>query len=86
MRADILIQTQRLIAQSIFAMAEHIANSTGYALTPVTFAELPAPPAVGMLACVTDSTVVTWGGVIAGGGSNKVLAWYNGSEWRVAGI
>lgn len=83
MRADILIQTQRLMAQTIFEIAEHISNSTGYALTPMPFAELPTAPAVGMLACVTDSTATAWGGVIAGGGSNTVLAFYDGTNWVV---
>ena len=83
MRADILIQTQRLLAEAIFALADHLANSTGFALTPVVFAELPATPGVGMLACVSDSTVTAWGGVIAGGGSNTVLAFYNGTDWVV---
>lgn len=83
MRAETLIQSQLLIAQSIFAMAEHIANSTGYQLTPVPFAELPTEATVGALACINDSTVTAWGGVIAGGGSNTVLGFFNGTDWVV---
>lgn len=49
----------------------------------VTFANLPAAPVEGMLAAVTDSTVNTWGTVIAGGGANHVLAYYNGTNWIV---
>jgi hypothetical protein len=51
----------------------------------VAFASLPASPAVGMVAYVTDSTTATWGATIAGGGSDKVLAWYNNSHWTVIG-
>lgn len=50
------------------------------------FASLPSAPVLGMLYVVTDSTVATWGSTIAGGGGNKVLAWYNGANhWTVAG-
>jgi len=83
MRADIIVQTQLLMAQAIQALAEHVAASTGYQLTPVTFAGLPTEAALGALACISDSTVTT--GIIAGGGSNKVLAWFNGTNWMVIG-
>ncbi len=51
----------------------------------VTFANLPAAPVEGMVCWVTDSTVNTWGTVIAGGGANHVLACFNGTAWTVAG-
>jgi hypothetical protein len=51
---------------------------------PVTFAGLPAVPSEGMTAPITDSTVNTWGSVIAGGGTNHVLGYYNGTAWTVA--
>lgn len=60
---------------------------TGYfntvKLTPVAFASLPASPAEGMMAWVTDSNTATWGATIAGGGANKVLAAYDGTNWKV---
>jgi hypothetical protein len=82
-RADTIVQTQLLMAQAISAIAEHIEGATGYAITPVTFAQRPAAPARGMIACITDSSVATWGGVIAGGGTNCVLGFYNGANWTV---
>ena len=51
---------------------------------PVAFAGLPAVPSEGMTAPITDSNVNTWGSVIAGGGANHVLGYYNGSNWTVA--
>jgi hypothetical protein len=51
----------------------------------VTFANLPAAPVEGMLCAVTDASVNTWGSIIAGGGANHVLAYYNGTNWTVAG-
>lgn len=83
MRADVIAHTQLMMAQGIAQLAEYIEQSTGYQLTPVLFAELPLAPLPGMLACVTDSTLATWGGVIAGGGTNTVLAFYNGTSWVV---
>lgn len=53
--------------------------------TGVTFATLPASPVAGMVAYVTDSNTVVWGATIAGSSTNKVLAFYNGSAWTVAG-
>jgi hypothetical protein len=48
------------------------------------FAALPAAIA-GQITYVTDSTTNTWGANIAGGGTNKVLAFFDGSNWTVAG-
>ena len=65
-----------------------VTSVTGVAsmrLTPTAFASLPAAPVEGMLASVNDSNTVTWGATIAGSSTNKVLAYYNGTNWTVAG-
>lgn len=50
------------------------------------FASIPSALAVkGALVTVTDSNTATWGANVAAGGSNNVLAFYNGSNWTVAG-
>jgi hypothetical protein len=52
-----------------------------------TYATLPTGVA-GMVAYITDSTTASaaWGTTIsAGGGSNKYLCWYNGTNWTVIG-
>ncbi len=56
-------------------------------LAPVAFSTLPACAAgtEGEHAAINDSTVDTWGTTIAGGGSNHVLAYCDGSNWTVAG-
>lgn len=46
------------------------------------FASLPTG-VNGMIARVTDSNTNTWGDVISGGGSNNVLAFFNGTDWTV---
>jgi hypothetical protein len=49
-----------------------------------TFATLPATTA-GRLAVVTDANQMAFGAVITGGGPRTVLAFYNGTNWTVAG-
>lgn len=50
------------------------------------FSGLPAcgTSSEGALAGVTDSTTVTWGATITGGGSNHVLGYCDGTNWTVA--
>ena len=50
----------------------------------VTFVNVPNPPVEGMVVAVTDSTTSNWGETIQGGGTNHVLAYYNGTNWTVA--
>lgn len=52
-----------------------------------TYAGLPGSPSQGDIATITDSTVNTWGAsVTVGGGSHKVLVWYNGTNWTCIGV
>lgn len=51
----------------------------------VAYASLPATPVEGMLVGVTDSNTATWGDTVAAGGANHILAYYNGTNWTVAG-
>lgn len=53
--------------------------------TAVAFASVPASPVEGMLVAVTDSSTAVWGATITGSGANHVLAYYNGTNWTVAG-
>ena len=50
----------------------------------IAFGSLPTGVA-GMVAYITDSSTATWGATIAGSGANKVLGWFNGTNWTVAG-
>jgi hypothetical protein len=65
------------------ALAGAIPNVISVAVGPLS--GLPGSPVEGMLAGVTDSTTNTWGATITGGGSNHVLAYYDGTNWTVAG-
>lgn len=49
------------------------------------FSTLPATPTLGWIAVITDSNTNVWGANVAGGGANKILAWYNGTNWTVLG-
>jgi hypothetical protein len=86
-RGDALVHNQRLITQAVFGIAHVLEQGVGLNLRPITFAELadalPEGPKAGMLACISDSTVNTWGAVIAGGGGNIVLGFYDGAHWVV---
>lgn len=53
-------------------------------LKPTAFASLPAA-AEGDVASCSDSNTAVWGAAIAAGGANKVLAYFNGTAWTVAG-
>jgi hypothetical protein len=50
----------------------------------VTVADLPASPAIGQRAYVTDASAPTFLGNLSGNGSIRCPAFYNGSAW-VAG-
>jgi hypothetical protein len=43
----------------------------------------PAVAGVGARSFVTDSSVTTFGSVVAGGGANKVPIYSDGTDWRV---
>lgn len=63
-----------------------ILSPGGYFQTiPVPFSMLPAasPTLEGVTRPVSDSNTAVWGAVIAGGGSNHVLAYCNGTAWTV---
>lgn len=51
----------------------------------VAFAALPSSPVVGDTANISDSNTATWGANVAAGGSNHILARWNGSNWTVVG-
>lgn len=48
------------------------------------FSALPASPFEGLTAIITDSSTATWGATISGSGGNRVLGYFNGSNWTVA--
>lgn len=54
-------------------------------VTPILVANLPNKPVIGMSIPVTDSTTVTWGATVTGGGTHNVLAFWNGANWTVMG-
>lgn len=55
-------------------------------MSAVAFSTLPAAiNSKGQLAVVSDSATAVWGATITGGGANVVLAFCNGTNWKVAG-
>ena len=57
----------------------------GHLFPALTFATLPSSPLAGMQRYITDSNTATWGATVAAGGANKVMVWYNGTNWTVMG-
>ena len=52
--------------------------------TPTTFGQRPNPVGnAGARAFITDCNTTTFGNAAAGGGSNKVPVWSNGTAWYV---
>jgi hypothetical protein len=51
----------------------------------VAFANLPASPTLGMIRVVNNATETVVGKAANGGGTAKVLVWYNGTAWRIIG-
>jgi hypothetical protein len=58
---------------------------TALSMIPIAFISAPNPPLEGMLVNFVDSSTATWGATVTGGGSNHVLARYNGTRWTVVG-
>lgn len=49
-------------------------------------ANLPASPAFGTIAAVTDGTSgLSWGNTVTGGHSTRYLVWFNAANWTVIG-
>ncbi len=46
-------------------------------------AELPATADTGARGFVTDANATTFASIVAGGGSNKVPVYFDGSDWRI---
>lgn len=67
--------------------AGNVKADVTFQAVPVTYASLNSCAAVGQgyIASISDSTTATWGATISGGGSNKVLAYCNGTNWTVMG-
>jgi hypothetical protein len=52
-------------------------------LKTYTVATLPASPVKGWVAMVTDANATTFASIVAGGGSNNVPVYYDGTNWRI---
>jgi hypothetical protein len=61
-----------------------VVHATAPVLPNSTVAALPSPAVIGMLAVVTDATATTHHSIVAGGGANDVVVFYDGTNWRIA--
>ena len=70
------------IANSI-SVINQILGALGIIAGATTVANLPAAGVVGRRAFVTDANAVTFQSIVAGGGSNKVPVFDDGTNWRI---
>ena len=90
-----IVRNLSAIRQSMNSIAKLLAGNNAWTgnntfpnvgLNAIPYASLPASPTVGMIACVNNSSVNTWGGTADGAGGFTVLVWYNsGDIWTVIG-
>jgi hypothetical protein len=51
--------------------------------TGVVVSALPTGQSAGARSFVTNATATTFGSVVAGGGTNKVPTYFDGTDWRI---
>jgi hypothetical protein len=81
--------SQRGDAEIITPEAPLVIDGGMLKLQPVaatTFNQLPSSPQPGVIRQVTDSTTQIPGATVSGGGSFRVLCWFNGANWTVIGV
>ena len=80
-----LLNTLRLYFNTIDNFTQQITDQSVGRTRPTTYALLPSASISGMgsFAFISDSTVNTFGTVVAGGGSYAVPVYSDGTNWRV---
>jgi len=63
--------------------ADSVDSLIPFKLKTYTVATLPASPVKGWVAMVTDANATTFASIVAGGGSNNVPVYYDGTNWRI---
>lgn len=69
--------------QALWAIAKVLQDSFPTTVGVSTVAGLPTGVTQGSRAMVTDANATTFNSVVAGGGSNIVPVFYNGTTWRI---
>jgi hypothetical protein len=63
--------------------ADSVDSLIPFKLKTYTVATLPGSPVKGWVAMVTDANATTFASIVAGGGSNNVPVYYDGTNWRI---
>jgi hypothetical protein len=63
--------------------ADSVDSLIPFKLKTYTVATLPASPVKGWVAMVTDANATTFASTVAGGGSNNVPVYYDGTNWKI---
>jgi Pectate lyase superfamily protein len=63
--------------------ADSVDSLIPFKLKTYTVATLPGSPVKGWVAMVTDANATTFASTVAGGGSNNVPVYYDGTNWKI---
>jgi hypothetical protein len=63
--------------------ADSVDSLIPFKLKTYTVATLPGSPVKGWVAMVTDANATTFASIVAGGGSNNVPVYYDGTNWKI---
>ena len=63
--------------------ADSVDSLIPFKLKTYTVATLPTSPVKGWVAMVTDANATTFASTVAGGGSNNVPVYYDGTNWKI---
>lgn len=78
-----VLRAETATGLSMFGANPVIDQNRNHVLRTYTVAALPASPATGALAQVSDANATTFNTVVAGGGSNVMMVRYNGTSWVI---
>lgn len=86
LRRDFLVNARGFTFGDSFGIVWAFDSATNTLMaTPKTYtvATLPAATTVGNRAFVTDATSTTFNSIVAGGSTNKVPVFADGTNWRI---
>ncbi len=78
-----VLRAETATGLSMFGANPVIDQNRNHVLRTYTVATLPASPATGTLAQVSDANATTFNSTVAGGGSNVMMVRYNGTNWVI---
>lgn len=79
----VITQMQQALGTMLAALSGSADTHTIYVAPACTVADLPAAPATGDEAIVTDSNTAAVNGALTGGGAVRKLVKWSGAAWQI---